>query len=88
MSVIVVTKTADDTAGSMSKRSSVTGTNMPASPATRLLMSIADAITAPSSGLPKMSAVPAPIRMPSDRPLTVAMRNSRRIMRIVFDAVS
>src|SRR3546814_5514466 len=39
-SVVVVTNTADETAGSTPAFSSVTGTNMPARPATRLLISM------------------------------------------------
>jgi len=41
----MVTNTADDTAGSTRARSSVTGTRIPANPATRLLMTIAAPIT-------------------------------------------
>src|SRR6478736_5563399 len=87
-SVAVVTNTADETAGSMRKRSSVTGTMIPAMPAVRLLITIAEAITAPSRGLWNSSPVPVPIRMASEMPLASAMRNSRQIIRTVFELVS
>src|SRR6476469_4722304 len=87
-SVAVVTNTADDTAGSIFSRSSVTGTAIPARPAVRLLITIAAAITPPSSGLWNRTATASPISTPRHRPLTAAMRNSRPIMRQVFELVS
>ena len=59
-SVVMVTNTEEATAGSAPKRSSVTGTSTPASPAISTLNNTASAITTPRIGLPKTSAVPLP----------------------------
>ena len=50
-------------------------------------MIIAAPITVPSSGFWNSSAVPMPISMASETPFARAMRNSRQIIRTVFELV-
>ena len=61
---------------------------MPANPAITILISMASAITPPSTGLAKTSPVPRPTRTAIVPPLSRAMRNSRPMIRRVFERVS